>query len=653
MVVLGMATGLGRDFEVTSQLVDFYGEFAEGGAGLIIIGTVLPSDFSSIKAVYPANNLGLGIWSDDFIPKLRELTGRVHDNGSKIVCQLVLCYEWRANKNTPLEGVGASTGPGGLWHKHVRELTVDEIQQIVFEFGEGARRAREAGFDMVELGAAGGYLISRFLSPYSNKRTDEYGGNFENRNRFLLEIIDSCRKKAGDDYTLTCRMQTDQYMPGGTTIEDAKQLAIVLQEAGIAALNTHHGWHESPKPVIPQWVTPEEFIHLAGEIKKVVSIPVFAAMRIENAFIAEKILADGKADLIGMARALIADRHLPNKSREGRFHEIRPCIVCGRCHDNVFSGVPVACTVDASIGRDSLKFVREGKNVLVIGGGPGGMEAARVAALRGHRATLCEKGKRLGGLMTLGRILNEKIEPLVDYMIREIEKLPIEVKLKTEVSAALINKMKPDAAILAAGGTPVLPDVPGIDRENVISGHELADLFISDIPLRRGVLLRIGSRFVRFFTKPSIVRIFLSLNFPIKKRVAIIGGQFAGCEMAQALIGKGKEITIIEESATVGSDIGATTRWGTLRMLKQAGVRVMSSVRLLEITDRGVIVSHGGAKEFMEADTVILAQGVEPNIDLFNKMKGKVPVLYSIGDCADIGRIREAIASGFEAASKV
>jgi len=281
------------------------------------------------------------------------------------------------------------------------------------------------------------------------------------------------------------------------------------------------------------------------------------------------------------------------------------------------------------------------------------MEAARVAALRGHRVTLCEKGQKLGGLMILGKILNEKLEPLVTYMVREIKKLPIEVRLRTEVTIALLEKMKPDAVILAVGGTHIFPEVPGTDRNNVMSSCDLVDLFISGIPIKKGVLWRMGSPFVRCLIKPSIIRKFLRLNFPIKKRVAVIGGQFAGCELAQALIGKGKEITVIEESEDLGSDIGASTRWGILTILKQAGVRMMRSATVLEINDKGVKVRCGGATEFIEADTVILAQGVKPDAELVHEMQGKIPVLYSIGDCAGIGRIREAIASGFETGSMV
>lgn len=653
LLALGIATGLGKDYRVTDKLIDFYCQLAKGGVGLMIVGSVYPSDFSSAKAVYPPNNLGLGIWNDEFIPELRELTNVVHNNGSRIACQLGLSYEWRASKDAQLEGIGASTGPGGPWHKNVRGLTVSEIHQIINEFGEAARRSREAGFDMIEFGAAGGYLISRFLSPSSNKRTDEYGGSFENRNRFFLEIIDSCKKKAGADFTYICRMQTDQYMPGGTTIEDAKLLAVVLENAGIAALNTHHGWHESPKPVIPQWVKPDEFIQFAAEIKSVVNIPVCASIRIENALIAERILAEGKADLVGMARALVADRELPNKSRDGKFSDIRPCIVCGRCHDNVFSGLQVACSVDGSLGKEDPKPITKQKKVLVIGGGPAGMEAARVAALRGHEVTLCEKGRRLGGLMILGRILNEKLEPLVDYMRREIEKLPIKVKLRTEVTAAFLDELNPDAVILAAGGMAIIPEVPGIKRDNVISGHELADLFINDIPIKKGILLKLGSRFARYFSKPSFIRRLFSLNFPIGKRVAIIGGQFAGCEMAQALIGKGKEITIIEESDSLGTDIGSTTRWGILRMLKEAGVKMLNSARLVEINEKGVIINRSNTTECIEVDTVILAQGVKPDIRFPKELEGKASAIYNIGDCAGSGRIREAINSGFDAGCSV
>ena len=657
VVMLGITTGLGEKYQVNQRLINFFGDIANGGTALVTIGSVYPADSSSPKLRYKPSALGLGIWSDEFIPGLKSLTKAIHDNGAKAACQLVLCYEWKPSKDAPLEAVGPSDGLGGPGVGQVRALKVKEIHQIIEQFGEGARRAREAGFDMVELHAGIGYFINRFLSSYSNKRTDEYGGSLEKRMRLLLEVIDCAKKKAGSDYTFTCRISGDEFMEGGNGLEEAKKIVQVLEKEGVAAVNVQAGWHESPRPLVQQWVPAGAFVYLSEEIKKVTKLPVVASYRIDDPTIAEKILAEGKADFVGMARALIADPEFPNKAREGRFAEIRHCIACCRCLDNCFDGMPVACTVNANLGLGPVKPATQSKKVFVIGGGPAGMEAARVAAMRGHKVTLCEKDLRLGGLMNLGVIFNDKLEDLIKWMNWEMKSLPIEVKLRTKITSALLENMKPDVVIVAVGGEPVIPQVPGVDGDNVLSGRDIKNL-MNGIPPKKGIMWRSGSIVAKYLGgKPAIMRQLMGLRFPIKRRVAIIGGQFAGCELALTLMQKGKKVTIIEESKRLGSDIGPVNRWLELDMLKKGGVRTETLAKLKEITRKGVKVSREGGKEdFLEADTVILALGLSPNPALARELEGKAPAIYLIGDVAEgagVRRIREAIASGYEISCKI
>ncbi len=655
LLMLSMNTGMAEDSKVSEQLIKYYTERARGGVGLIIIASLSPTQ------VYPdpthkGSLFGLGIYSDELIPGRRKLTKAIHDGGAKAGAQLSLRYKWRATKDAPLEGLGSSAEPAGRDSPQLRAATVDEIHQIVEEYGEAARRAREADFDMVEIMSGMSYFLSRFLSSRSNRRTDEYGGSIENRMRILLEIIESAKKKAGSDYTYICRLSADEFVEGGNTLEDTKKMAAVLEKAGIAAIDVEAGTHDSSKPLVQQWVPPGAFVYLAEEIKRVVNIPVIAAYRIVDAFLAEEIIAKGKADLVGMVRALIADPEFPNKAREGRFDEIRRCICCCRCLDNEFSDIPTACSVNAGVGRELevIEPARESKNVLVIGSGPSGMEAARIAALRGHKVTLCEKSRRLGGLMVLGAVLNKELEPLVKWMRAQIKRLPIEVRMRTEVTPALLEGIKPDIVILAAGGKPIIPEIPGISGDNVISGHHILDL-LNGIPSKRGALWRLLAPLAKYFSRPSLMRYFLRLNFPIKKRVAIIGGQFAGCELALALVEKGKEVTVIEESNRIGADIGMVTRWVELAMLRKAGVKLETLSKVTEITDKGVKISREGSSEFLEVDTVLSAMGngVEANTKLVQELEEKAPVLYPIGDCADPSKIKEAIASGFNIGSKI
>ncbi|MFA4837674.1 MAG: FAD-dependent oxidoreductase [Dehalococcoidia bacterium] len=624
LVMLGMSTGLGNNYRVNDRLKGFIERAASGGVGLVTLGCCYPSNFDSTKPLYTPGPMGIGVWGDELIPGLRSLTQIAHDNGAKISCQLLLNYEWRSGKEAPLEAVGPSVGPGGPGVRQVRELTIPEIHLIVEHFGEAARRAREAGFDMVEFHAGIGYFINRFLSSYSNKRTDEYGGDIQHRLRFFLEIIDSARKKAGSDYTLICRISADEFMDGGNTFADTKQMVPILEKAGIAAFNVQVGWHESPKSLIQQWVPAGAFVYAAEEVKKLTNLPVVAAYRIDDPVLANDIVAQGRADLVGMGRALLADPELPKKAREGRLDDIRQCTACCQCIETMLSGSHVVCSVNAGLATEPMKTASESKRVVVVGGGPAGMEAARVAALRGHKVTLFERDVRLGGLMTLGALLNDKLGRLNQWMTKQVESLPIEVRLETEATPALMKSIKPDVLILAHGGEPIASEVPGSDGGNVIGGYDTKSLvkWLSDLPS------------------------------PAKKSVAIVGGQFVGCEIALGLMEKRAKVAILEESKRLGSDIGPMSRWVELDMLKRGGVRMETLVKVIEITDKGVkVIREGGNEEFLEADKVILAQGLKKNTTLIEGQQGKLPVVYVIGDATGgntLKRIGGAIASGFE-----
>ncbi|MDD5095489.1 MAG: NAD(P)/FAD-dependent oxidoreductase [Dehalococcoidia bacterium] len=653
----GMGTGLGENYRVNDRLIRFVRTASEGGTALIILGCCYPADFEFTKPQYTAVTMGVGIWDDRFIPGLRTLTQAAHDHGAKIAAQILLNYEWRSGKDAPLEAVGPSEGPGGPGVGPVRELRIDEIGQIVEQFGEGARRARESGFDIVEFHAGIGYFINRFLSPYSNKRTDDYGGSPEKRRRFLLEIIDAAKKKAGSDFPLMCRISADEFMEGGNTMEDTKKTVPVLERAGVAALNVQVGWHETNRPMIQQWVPAGAFVYAAEEVKKVTSLPVVAAYRIDDAVLAEEIIAKGRADMVGMARALLADPAFPNKAREGRIDDIRHCIACCRCIETVMSGSSVVCSVNAELGAEPIKPALESKRVVVIGGGLAGMEAARVAAIRGHKVTLFEKDRRLGGLMILGAVLNDKVEKLVRWMTRQVESLPIDVRLATEVTPDMLESMKSDVLIIAPGGEAVIPEVPGVQGNHVITGHDIKNL-INGIPPQKGLSWKVSTLVAKYAAgQPSLMRKSIGLPFPIGEKVVIVGGQFAGCELALTLMEKGKKVTILEESKRLGSDIGPVSRWTELSMLKEGGVQMETLVKVKEITEKGVrVIRADGSEDFFEADTVVLALGLKKNSGLFASQEGKIPAVYLIGDATgenSVKRIRGAIASGFEIGNSI
>jgi 2,4-dienoyl-CoA reductase (NADPH2) len=653
MPAMGIGGPLCPDNRVSESYKALYAARAKGGAGLIICNiSTTPQQDGTVK--------GVAIHKDEFIPGLRELTDAVHAHGTKIAAQIIQRLEWRKQENSALELVGPSDvtpGPGGRpGSRKLRPLTIDEIQQIIEEKGEEVRRCREAGFDAVELHAnVGTSLVSYFISAYTNKRTDQYGGSVENRYRLLLEILEMARKRAGKDFTITCRISGADFLEGGSNLEDTKEAAPLLEKAGFNAINVTTGWHESPVAFVQQGIPQGAYTYLAEEIKKVVHIPVIGGTSICDPILADRLIADGKIDMVYMARPLLADPELPNKAKEGRFEDIQPCILCCRCLDAQESEIPtpVSCSVNPMLAKESIypnyPLAATKKKVMVIGGGPGGMETAKIAALRGHQVVLYEQGSKLGGSMILASIVNSELERLVKYMRREISKLRIQLVTGKEVTPQLIERIKPDVIVLAVGG--ISPDSNKNKIKNVLSSHDILDVMHGHSVNKGGVLDTIlwkGAGFLlRYYNNPALIRQLAKSNFPFGKKVAIIGGGWAGCELAEFLLNRGKKVTIIAESERVGDTVGATTRWVFKMKFREHGVRMIDRAKVEEITEKGVNVKQGNTSEFIEANTIILARNLQSNHDLENKIKDKVPAVYHVGDCADPALIKEAIAQGF------
>ena len=614
--MLPITTGYNEsDNTIGDRIVNYFVERAKGGVGLIIV---------PFSPIYTGSPMQPGLYHDRFIAGARRLTNEVHAYGTKIAAQLITQYHLVTNGEGSPEVVGPSPVLNRMMRCTPKVLAIEEIHRLVEEYGKAARRAREAGFDAVEVIVAGGYLLNRFLSPITNKRQDEYGGSLENRMRITLEVIESMRKGAGEDYPITCRINVEEQMEGGYIIEDSKEVVRALEAAGVQALNIYTGWHESPVPTIQQSVPRGAFVYLAEKVKGWVSIPVIAANRINDPVLAEEILAEGKADLIGMARALLADPELPNKAREGRFEEIVPCIACSHCLAEVLAayrdwGKPVStfCTVNPRAGKEAeyvIKPAERVKKVFVVGGGPGGMEAARVAAIRGHQVTLYEKGSELGGRLLIASIppYKDEINALLKSLIARMQKAGVEVKLNTEVGVKTIEEERPDVVVLATGAVPIIPDIPGIHGDNVATAEEV-----------------------------------LTGGKEVGKEVIIVGGGMVGCETAEFLAQQGKKVAVVEMLGRMANDVVATYRPFFLARLTQAGVRMETKAKVEEITDRGIRVSRDGTVELFAGDTVVLAVGFESNKGLAEELEGKVPSLQLIGDCNEPRKIKEAIEEGF------
>jgi NADPH-dependent 2,4-dienoyl-CoA reductase/sulfur reductase-like enzyme len=532
-------------------------------------------------------------------------------------------------------------------------LSGDEIRRITELCGQAAWNAKKAEFDLVEIHAHGGYLIHQFMSPYFNKRTDEYGGDFDNRCRFLMEIVASMRAAVGSKFPITVKYSIEDFLPGGWDVKQSQALAPKLAAAGISAIGVSSGVHEAKMPaVLPYFYPKGAFIPFAEAIKEVVNIPVIVGGRLNEPEMAEKVIRERKADFLYEGRALIADPDWPRKVANGEVEGVRPCLACNECRQATVNLRLLRCSVNAVAGRESelgaLRAAATKKKVLVVGGGPGGMEAARIAAMRGHEVILCEKNRQLGGIALLAGIHNEQITAFINWLIARIKQLPVEVKLQTEVTLALVEEIEPDAVILANGGTFQSLNIPGIEGDNVFSAKDLLNL-MNGIPLKKNLLLRAIAPFAKHLVNASNISRMLESNFPIKKKVAVIGGQFPGCSLALFLAQKGKQVTLLEESDNYGYDMEAHTMVGLHNQVQEGKVKIVTSMKIDEVTDRGVaFTDREGNKTFEEAGTVLLALELAPSeSDLEQKLRGGVKEIYSIGDAKSFRRIRKAVSEGY------
>ncbi|MDP2727740.1 MAG: FAD-dependent oxidoreductase [Dehalococcoidia bacterium] len=604
--------------ELTQRHEDYYLERAKGGVGILTLEAF---------AVNPAGRLQarqLGIWDDHFVLPLRALITKLKAQGCLVCVQLSHAGRQTSRKITGFEPVCPSefVYRGG---EKARELSVEEIGKVVQEFGDAARRAQEAGTDLIELHGSGGYLICQFLSPYTNKRTDQYGGDQSRRFRFLSEVVQKIREQVGNDYPLICRISGDEFVPGGLTVDDGKWIAGQLENLGIDAIHVYAGNGDSTVPyALPiKTIPPGCLVSLAYEIKKVVSVPVIAVGGICEPELAQEIVESGKADVVAMARALIADPEWPMKVQEGRAREINRCIRCNECIDRIFTGREMACLVNPSMGRERdyrITTSPQPRRVLVVGGGPAGMQAARVLALRGHRVTLAEKGMGLGGQLLLASQPPGKLDMkhLVDYLEYQIENLGVDVKLDYEVTAEQVVSLDPDVVFLATGSIPLAPELPGAQRENVVRAHDV-----------------------------------LGGQVSVGDRVLVVGGGMVGAETAELLAERGKKVKIVEMLPRIATDVGATVRAFLTKQLSQKGVEILTETKVLQITRAGAVCQKGEHIFSVEADTIVLALGSQPDNRLWQALSGTGRAIFRVGDCVQVRKAVDALREAYEVAMAI
>ncbi|MBW1801062.1 MAG: FAD-dependent oxidoreductase [Deltaproteobacteria bacterium] len=606
------------DGEVTDQMIDHYTARARGGAAMIII------ESTAVDGRYGWHEATLRLDGPEMQPRYHRLVEAIHFNGAAAVPQLVNVGAFSANPISP-SGV-PSMIMGGIGVVQPRVMSLEEIEEAREKFIASAVMAKEVGCDGVLLHGNTAYLLHHFVSPYTNKRTDKYGGSQENRNRLSLEIMRGIREKCGPDFVLGYELVADEFLPGGLTYEHSVPFAKALEEAGADYLDIAVGTYETfastdRSPGQTKYTRFGEWEH-TEVFKKEVKIPIVHRTHGDyDPFSWEKHLEAGHADFVQAAKPLLCDPELFNKILEERLDDIRTCPSCAHCVcHGVIGNRLVECALNPQTGRDrayAIERVPESKKVLVVGGGPGGLEAARVAALRGHDVTLMEKNADLGGNLRFIALCadNEPYGSFLNWAVRECRKAGVTLELNKEATADDIEGAGADAVILATGAPErIVPDIPGTSKAHVVSPEDV-----------------------------------LTGNISVGKKVVVIGGNRTGVDLAYTIMKKGlaETVTIVEQQPvpSVGYDMEVLNMaMLTMCLLPRLGVQALTGTRVEEITDNSVrIIDPEGKKQNIDADTVVLAMGYRPDPTLHEALQGKVNALYAIGDCVKWRSVRDAI----------
>ena len=627
VVMSPMAAHFGGPFgEVTPKTIDYFARRAKGGAGLIITGG---TEFFAFPVSRLGSFGGLSIAEDRFKAGMYDLTEAVHAYGAKIFLQL--SHSGRTQSSSSLHGlqpvsssaVGAALPGEAEVFPVPRALTRGEIYEFIERWAQGALRAKMAGFDGVDLHMAHGTLMTSFISPLFNKRTDEFGGSLENRMRFPMAVVRRIKELCGADFPVSVRFSADEFKEGGVRPDgEGKLIAQMFEQAGADCINISSGLYDN--------------LHLSNDImrheegwkryiwrtiKEAVKIPVIACGGLRTPEFCETILAEGDADFVGLGRTLIADPDWPAKALEGRSEDIRRCYSCLLCLKTLFDRGAPRCAVNPEYGREKdfgiLKPAENPKKVMVIGAGPAGMEAARVAALRGHEVSLYDKNAELGGQLVIAAAPpgKQKMLWLRDYQKGQLEKLGVKIELGKEVTPEFVHASGPDVVIIATGSNPLIPDIPGIRNKNVVTARDV---------LAKKVILT-------------------------TQRVIVAGGGMVGLETAEFLLEQGNKVVVVEMLPVIAADMEPLNRQGLLEALQGRDITILTGMKIVEIAENGVLaIDRENNKRFIEGDAVVLALGAIPERSLAQRLKddGLIPELHIIGDANEPRRVMEAVYEG-------
>jgi 2,4-dienoyl-CoA reductase-like NADH-dependent reductase (Old Yellow Enzyme family)/thioredoxin reductase len=622
-----MATNYATDEGFVTDLLKAHLEKrAKGGTALIIPGMTCVD--APVGKGVPRQ---LCCHDDKLIPGLSKLAEAVHKWDAAIGMQLVHGGCHASSRYTGHQPVGPSPlAAPGMETPHA--LSVSEIAEVVEKFVNGAERAKKAGFDGVEIHATHGYLLYSFLSPLSNIREDQYGGDLENRARIVLEIVEGIKQRNGGDFPIWVRLSAKEFgIDGGITLDESRQFSKWLEQAGCAAISVSSTAYASRGTLHMQWEVPGEtygrppIAHPYGyllptiqKVKEAVSIPIIAVGRITPE-VAERAIAQGQTDAVAMGRAHVADPELVNKITAGRLDEIRPCVGCNECLQRLLGADGnLHCSVNPVTGRDldlSITPAEKKKKVVVVGGGPGGMEAASVAAQRGHEVILNEKGPKLGGkvLTAAAPVFKDELLKFVSFQEKELDRLGVKIALGTEATAESVMAHGPDAVVIATGSIRGAIDFPGAGKNRVVDAEDV-----------------------------------LNGTVAIGNSIAIIGGGMVGCETAEFLADQGKKVTIVEMLDALPLSIESIHSVYLPQRLNRRGVTILLNTKAMDIAAPGLIISCGeGHRQMLQCDTVVMAVSPRPNEELYDSLKGKVPEVYQVGDCIEPRRITDAVLEGF------
>jgi len=667
----------------TEQLQAYYEARAAGGAGLIIMGVV--------SIAFPhgtAEPYQCAVSDDKYIPGLAKLAERVHKHGAKIAMQIqhggkVAARDlaegrdlWvpsvpRMTKNDIMSALTeAELGKFISSQRRdsnpvIRVMDKDDIAQMIEWFAAAAERAERAGFDGVEIHAAHNYIIAGFLSPYHNQRDDEYGGSFENRVRFMREVIQAVRARVSPNFGVWVRIDAyEMHTEGGITLEEAKKVAKIADEEGMHAIavsayaSIHKGSHFTDAPLVQK---PAGYLDWAAQIKATVNTPVIALGRIEPE-VGNKAIADGHCDFIAMGRKLLADPELPNKLIAGKPETIRPCIYCYVCVSQIFINERIKCAANPFTGQEFQKVLLPStstQHVVIVGGGPAGMEAARIAHLRGHKVTLIERSNRLGGTLFFAALAYPENGVLLDNLTAQVKELDIDIRYNTEATPELLKSLNADHVFVATGAKRDAPNIPGADMKHVWSGDELRRLMTGDraeeiaknkLSLAQRTMMLAGSLSGATNSRDALKGL-SKLWMPLGKNVVIVGGGLVGLELAEFLIERGRHVTVLEPGPSLGAELSIVRRWRVLDNLNDHKVPMLTHCQVTSI-DKGQVhyLDKDANKQHVAADSVVLAVGASPDHSFADSLSKQGFNAITIGDCDKLGYIEGALSSATNAA---